>query len=145
MARKILILPGDYIGPEIVTEAVKVLQEVNQRFALDLELEYGLLGGAALDAHGVPMPEATLDAAQGSEAILLGAVGGPKWDGVERNLRPERGLLAIRSALGLFGNLRPAMLYPQLAAASSLKPDRRRPSASRWIASSAVNASILPS
>ena len=124
MSRKILVLPGDYIGPEIITEAVKVLEVVGERFTLDLELEYGLLGGAALDAHGVPLPQETLDRARAVDAILLGAVGGPKWDGVERHLRPERGLLAIRSELQLFGNLRPAILYPQLAEASSLKPDR---------------------
>jgi len=124
VSRKILVLPGDYIGPEIITEAVKVLEVVGERFTLDLELEYGLLGGAALDAHGVPLPQETLDRARAVDAILLGAVGGPKWDGVERHLRPERGLLAIRSELQLFGNLRPAILYPQLAEASSLKPDR---------------------
>ncbi len=123
MTRKILVLPGDYIGPEIMAEAVKVLQEVNTRFALDLELEYGLLGGAAIDATGVPLPPETLERARSVDAILLGAVGGPKWDGVERHLRPERGLLGIRSELKLFGNLRPAILYPQLADASSLKPE----------------------
>jgi 3-isopropylmalate dehydrogenase len=123
MSRRILILPGDYIGPEIVAEAVKVLECVNRRFSLDLQLDYGLLGGAALDRHGVPLPAETLAAAREADAILLGAVGGPKWDGVERALRPERGLLAIRSQLQLFGNLRPAILFPQLAAASSLKPE----------------------
>lgn len=123
MSRRILVLPGDYIGPEIMAEAEKVLAAVDARFALDLQLEHGLLGGAALDACGVPLPEETLAAAREVDAILLGAVGGPKWDGVERHLRPERGLLAIRSELQLFGNLRPAILYPQLAEASSLKPE----------------------
>jgi len=123
VAKKILVLPGDYIGPEIIAEAVKVLDVVNARFQLGLELEYGLLGGAAIDAHGVPLPEETLARARAVDAILLGAVGGPKWDGVERHLRPERGLLGIRSELQLFGNLRPAILYPQLADASSLKPE----------------------
>jgi len=123
MSRKILILPGDYIGPEIMVEAVTVLEAVNHSFALDLEFEHGLLGGAALDVHGVPLPEETLASARAADAILLGAVGGPKWDHVERHLRPERGLLGLRSALELFGNLRPAILYPQLAAASSLKPE----------------------
>lgn len=117
------MLPGDYIGPEIMAEAVKVLGEVDRRFALDLELEYGLLGGAAIDATGVPLPPETLASAKAADAILLGAVGGPKWDGVERHLRPERGLLGIRSELELFGNLRPAILYPQLADASSLKAE----------------------
>lgn len=123
MSRKILVLPGDYIGPEIMAEAVIVLETVNRSYGLDLALEHGLLGGAALDVHGVPLPEATLASARAADAILLGAVGGPKWDGVERHLRPERGLLGLRSALELFGNLRPAILYPQLAAASSLKPE----------------------
>jgi 3-isopropylmalate dehydrogenase len=117
------VLPGDYIGPEIIAEAVKVLECADRRFGLGLELEYGLLGGAALDQCGVPLPDETLDRAREADAILLGAVGGPKWDGVERELRPERGLLGIRSRLQLFGNLRPAILYPQLAAASSLKPE----------------------
>ncbi len=123
MSRKILVLPGDYIGPEIMTEAVTVLETANRSFALDLELELGLVGGAALDEHGVPLPDETLARARAADAILLGAVGGPKWDHVERHLRPERGLLGLRSALELFGNLRPAILYPQLVAASSLKPE----------------------
>ena len=123
MSKKILVLPGDYIGPEVIAEAVKVLALVNTRFSLDLELEYALLGGAAIDACGVPLPDETLARAKGADAILLGAVGGPKWDDVERHLRPERGLLGIRSELALFGNLRPAILYPQLADASSLKPE----------------------
>ncbi|MDP4789337.1 MAG: 3-isopropylmalate dehydrogenase [Haliea sp.] len=121
MSRRILVLPGDYIGPEIMAEAVAVLEVVNSQYQLGLELEEGLLGGAALDVHGVPLPEVTLQQAQASDAILLGAVGGPKWDNVERHLRPERGLLGLRSQLELFGNLRPAILYPQLADASSLK------------------------
>ena len=123
MSRRILVLPGDYIGPEIMAEAEKVLASVDARFGLGLHIEHGLLGGAALDACGVPLPDETLAAAREADAILLGAVGGPKWDGVERHLRPERGLLAIRSQLQLFGNLRPAILYPQLADASSLKPE----------------------
>ena len=123
MSKKVLVLPGDYIGPEIMAEAVKVLESANVRFGLDIELEYGLLGGAAIDECGVPLPDETLASARAADAILLGAVGGPKWDGVERHLRPERGLLGIRSQLQLFGNLRPAILYPQLADASSLKPE----------------------
>lgn len=121
MTRKILILPGDYIGPEIMAEAVKILGEADRRFGLDLALEHGLLGGAAIDATGVPLPPETLASARDADAILLGAVGGPKWDNIERHLRPERGLLGIRAELKLFGNLRPALLYPQLADASSLK------------------------
>jgi 3-isopropylmalate dehydrogenase len=123
MSKQVLILPGDYIGPEIVSQARRVLERAMQVFDLDLELEEALLGGAALDATGVPLPDETLARARAADAILLGAVGGPKWDSVDRGLRPEKGLLAIRSELSLFGNLRPAILYPQLAGASSLKPE----------------------
>ena len=123
MSKSVLVLPGDYIGPEIMAEAIKVLDKVDAGFQLGLELEYGLLGGAALDEHGVPLPAETLKRAREVDAILLGAVGGPRWDDVDRNLRPEKGLLSIRSELQLFGNLRPAILYPQLAEASSLKPE----------------------
>jgi len=120
---KLLILPGDGIGPEVVEEAVRVLRAVDQRFGLGIELEWALLGGAAIDEHGVPLPDITLERARAADALLLGAVGGPKWDGLERAIRPEKGLLEIRSRLGLFGNLRPAILYPQLAAASTLRPE----------------------
>ncbi|MDP2226651.1 MAG: 3-isopropylmalate dehydrogenase [Moraxellaceae bacterium] len=123
MSKHIVILPGDGIGPEIVGEAVKVLAAVNEKFSLGLTWENQLLGGAAIDAHGVPLPDVTLDAAKKADAVLLGAVGGPKWDAIERSIRPERGLLKIRSELNLFANLRPAILYPQLASASSLKPE----------------------
>ncbi len=123
MTKKVLILPGDYIGPEIIEQAQRVLVRVMDKFSLDYELDEALLGGAAIDAEGVPLPDETLAKARQADAILLGAVGGPKWDGVDRALRPEKGLLGIRSALGLFGNLRPALLYPQLADASSLKPE----------------------
>ena len=120
---KIQILPGDGIGPEVVAEAVKVLRVADRRFGLGVELSEGLLGGAAIDAHGKPLPEETLAKARAADAILLGAVGGPKWDNIDRALRPEKGLLAIRAELGLFGNLRPAILHPQLAGASALKPE----------------------
>ena len=123
MTRKILILPGDGIGPEIVAEAVKVLECLRQEHSLDATLEYGLLGGCAVDALGAPYPEETRHQARTAVAILLGAVGGPKWEKLDRPLRPERGLLAIRADLELFANLRPALLYPQLAVASALKPD----------------------
>jgi 3-isopropylmalate dehydrogenase len=124
MSKNILVLPGDGIGPEIVTEAVKVLNTVNEKFNLGLTLENGLVGGAAYDVHGTPLPEETMSKARAADAILLGAVGGPKWDALEdRELRPEKGLLGLRSGLELFGNLRPAILYPQLADASSLKPE----------------------
>ena len=116
---KICVLPGDGIGPEIVAEAVRVLQ------ALDLgcELETALLGGCAVDATGDPFPEATQRLAAQADAVLLGAVGGPQWDQLPRHQRPERGLLAIRQQLGLFANFRPAILYPELADASTLKPE----------------------
>ena len=120
---KILALPGDGIGPEVTAEALRVLRTADRRFGLGLSFSEALIGGAAIDADGVPLPEATLAAARAADAVLLGAVGGPRWDGIERALRPERGLLAIRAALGLFANLRPAILYPQLAAASALKPE----------------------
>lgn len=123
MTHKILILPGDGIGPEIVSEAVKVLECLRQEHSLDATLEYGLLGGCAVDALGAPYPEETRHQARAAAAILLGAVGGPKWEKLDRPLRPERGLLAIRADLELFANLRPALLYPQLAVASALKPE----------------------
>jgi len=123
MSGKVLILPGDCIGPEVTAQARRVLERCMEVYGLDCELDEALLGGAALDARGRPLPEETLARARESDAILLGAVGGPEWDAVDRALRPERGLLAIRSELGLFGNLRPALLYPQLAQASSLRPE----------------------
>ena len=123
MARKkILILPGDGIGPEIVAEAVKVLHKLIDT-GLDVELDEGLVGGAAYDAEGQPLPQRTLEKARAADALLLGAVGGPQYESLDRRLRPERGLLDLRSELGLFSNLRPAILYPQLAQASTLKAD----------------------
>ena len=124
MSKNVLILPGDGIGPEIVAETRRVLELVNGQDGLGLELSEALVGGAAIDADGVPLPESTLEAAKAADAILLGAVGGPKWDtNPDFQIRPEKGLLGIRSNLGLFGNLRPAILYPQLAHASTLKPE----------------------
>ncbi|MGA7799872.1 MAG: 3-isopropylmalate dehydrogenase [Gammaproteobacteria bacterium] len=123
MPNKILILPGDGIGPEIITEAVKVLERLCADFGLNVELEEALVGGTAYDATGTPLPEQTLERARTADAVLLGAVGGEKWDSLERSLRPERGLLGLRAGLGLFANLRPAMLYPQLAGASTLRPE----------------------
>jgi 3-isopropylmalate dehydrogenase len=120
---KILILPGDGIGQEIITQALKVLEVLKSDFALDIEFEYGLIGGTAYDETGSPLPQKTLDLAKQSDAILLGAVGGYQWENLERDLRPERGLLGIRAELELFSNLRPAILYPQLADASTLKPE----------------------
>src|SRR5690606_270226 len=123
MSKQILVLPGDGIGPEIMAEAVKVLQLANDKYALGLEPSFDDLGGAASDRCGVPLADQTLERARAADAVLLGAVGGPKWDAIDPAIRPERGLLKIRSQLGLFGNLRPAILYPQLADASSLKAE----------------------
>lgn len=123
MSQSVLLLPGDGIGPEIVAEAERVLHKVNEAFSLDLNFDTALVGGAAIDATGEPLPAETLDKATKADAILLGAVGGPKWDGLEMAIRPEKGLLGLRSNLELFGNLRPAILYPQLASASALKPE----------------------
>ncbi len=123
MTNNVLVLPGDGIGPEIVEQAVKVLELVNSQDNLDLSIDEALLGGAAIDATGGPLPEDTMAKAKACDAILLGAVGGPKWESLDMAIRPEKGLLGIRSELGLFGNLRPAMLYPQLADASSLKAE----------------------
>lgn len=123
MSQQILLLPGDGIGPEITTEAEKVLNAAIERFDLDITTDTALVGGAAYDATGEPLPEETLTKAKAADAILFGAIGGPKWDTIERSKRPERGLLKLRSSLGLFANLRPAILFPQLASASSLKPE----------------------
>jgi 3-isopropylmalate dehydrogenase len=119
---KIAVLPGDGIGPEIVGQAVKVLRAL-VRDGLKIELEQAPIGGAGYDATGDPLPEATLELAQAADAVLLGAVGGYQYDALPRNKRPEQGLLRIRKALGLFANLRPAVLYPELAGASTLKPE----------------------
>ena len=123
MSKKVLILPGDGIGPEIVAEALKVLLCLRDDFGLDVEIYEALVGGAAHDEHGHPLPEETLQLAHHCDAVLLGAVGGPKWEPLHISLRPEKGLLGLRSELGLFANLRPAILYPQLADASTLKAD----------------------
>lgn len=119
MTKKIAILPGDGIGPEITEQAARVLGALG----LDLDMQTAPVGGAAYDLHGHPLPPATLQLAQESDAILFGAVGDWKYDDLERQLRPEQAILGLRKALGLFANLRPAILYPQLANASSLKPE----------------------
>ena len=119
---KIALFPGDGIGPEIVREAARVLDALG-RGGLPIETETAPIGGAGHDAAGHPLPESTLKLAQAADAVLLGAVGGPKYDALPRELRPEQGILGIRKALALFANLRPAILYPELAASSSLKPE----------------------
>jgi 3-isopropylmalate dehydrogenase len=119
---KIAVLPGDGIGPEIVAQAAKVLEALRSD-GLKIELEYAHIGGAGYDAAGDPLPEATLKLAKESDAVLLGAVGGYQYDTLARPLRPEQGLLRIRKGLGLFANLRPALVYPELVNASSLKPE----------------------
>ena len=118
---KILILPGDGIGKEIVAQAIKVIDSLNVNHGLGMNLVHGLIGGSAYEETGSPLPEETLIAAKECDSILLGAVGGQQWESLERELRPERGLLGIRAELDLFSNLRPAILYPQLANASTLK------------------------
>lgn len=122
MTKQIAVLQGDGIGPEIIGQAVKVLDKLIEQ-GLDARYEYGLLGGSAYDAHGSPYPEATQTLCRKADAVLLGAVGGPQYDNLKRSVRPERGLLAIRKDLNLFANLRPAILYPELANASTLKPE----------------------
>jgi 3-isopropylmalate dehydrogenase len=119
---KIALLPGDGIGPEIVAEAAKLLERL-RREGLPIETETAPIGGAGYDAAGQPLPEATLKLAQAADAAVMGAVGGPKYDALPRHLRPEQGLLAIRKSLGLFANLRPAQLHPELVAASALRPE----------------------
>ncbi len=121
--KKIAILPGDGIGPEITAQAVKVLERL-RRDGLSLEWAEAPIGGAGVEAEGDPLPAPTLELARTADAILLGAVGGPKYDGLPREKRPEQGLLRIRKALELFANLRPARVYRELAAASALKPER---------------------
>ncbi len=123
MEKKILLLPGDGIGPEIIDEAQKVLKKAAELHRQELVFEEGLIGGAAIDKHGSPLDDKTLQQARDADAVLMGAVGGPQWDNIERSIRPERGLLKLRSQLQLFANLRPAILYPQLATASTLKPE----------------------
>ena len=123
MSHNILILEGDGIGPEIISEATKVIACLQSEFGFEAETQRGLIGGAGVDQAGDPLPDDTLEQAKQADAILLGAVGGPKWDSLERPLRPEQGLLRIRAGLDLFANLRPAILYPELVDASTLKPE----------------------
>ncbi len=123
MKRSVVVLPGDGIGPEIIAEAQKVLDAVNKSHNLNIETQTHVFGGASYDLHGEPLTAETLEACESADALLLGAIGGPQYDTAPRDKRPERGLLSLRSKLGLFSNLRPAILYPELAAASSLKSE----------------------
>ena len=122
MTQQILLLPGDGIGPEIMAQGVRVLEQLKAN-GLDISWDSALIGGCAVDATGVPLPQETLDKALAADAVLLAAVGGPQYDVLPREQRPERGLLAIRKAMNVFSNLRPALVYPELVAASTLKPE----------------------
>ncbi|MFA9460791.1 3-isopropylmalate dehydrogenase [Thiohalorhabdus methylotrophus] len=123
MTHKLAVLPGDGIGPDIVREACKVLETLRTNFGLDMAWEEAPVGGTAYDQSGHPLPEATLELARGADAVLLGAVGGPRWEALDYSVRPERALLALRKELDLFANLRPAKVFPELAGASALKPE----------------------
>ena len=121
MSYKIAVLPGDGIGPEVMHEGIQVLRQVAQLYNFDVELEESIVGGASIDAHGKPLTDTVLKMAKQSDAVMLGAMGGPKWDGLDYSIRPERALLALRQELGLFANLRPVKLFSALASASTLK------------------------
>ena len=123
MEARIITLPGDYIGPEIMREAVKVLKRVAQKYGHSFTFEERLLGGASIDAYGVPLTDETLAACNAADAVLMGSVGGPKWDNVPAAVRPEKGLLAIRKGMQVYANLRPCRIHPQLAGACPLRPD----------------------
>lgn len=124
MKAHIVTLPGDGIGPEVVAEAVRVLEALAERYGHRFTFEEALIGGCAIDAVGEPLPQATLEACRGADAVLMGAVGGPKWSDPRADVRPEQGLLALRQRLGLFANLRPVHVYPALQDASPLRPER---------------------
>lgn len=121
MKKHIAVIAGDGIGPDIISEAVKTLERISSLYGHEFEFEYLLAGGASIDEYGVPLTQETLERAKSADSVLLGAVGGPKWDGLEGRLRPEKALLALRSGLGLFCNLRPALMYKALEDASPLK------------------------
>ncbi|MBU6463527.1 MAG: 3-isopropylmalate dehydrogenase [Bradyrhizobium sp.] len=120
---KLLLLPGDGIGPEVMAEVKRLIDWLNAQGIAHFETEQGLVGGSAYDAHGVGITDDTMERAKAADAVIFGAVGGPKWDSVPYEARPEAGLLRLRKDLGLFANLRPAVVYPALAGASSLKPE----------------------
>ena len=123
MNKKILILPGDGIGPEVTSSAMEVLKFITDLYSLELDIEIHDVGGAAYDKTGYPLPEKTLEIARKSDAILFGAVGGPEWEDLDWDKRPEQALLGLRKELGLFANLRPAFLFNELASASPIKEE----------------------
>ena len=123
MEFRIAILPGDGIGPEVIGEAVKVLEAVGERFGHRFDVRSGPIGGNAIDRYGTPLPDETMEACYDVDAVLFGAAGGPKWDVADAEERPEQGILRIRREFGLFANIRPAKSHPSLYAASSLKPE----------------------
>ena len=122
MQFSITVLPGDGIGPDVVDEAVKVLEAAGRRFGHQFDLRYGIVGGRAIDEAGTPLPDETLELCRSTDAILFGAVGGPRWEGPQATVRPEDGILAIRKGLGLYANLRPVKVYPALINTSPIKP-----------------------
>lgn len=123
MKKRIVILPGDGIGPEVTVAAERVLTEIGATYGHEFEVKHAYLGGAAIDEYGTPLPQETIEACQQSDAVLLGAVGGPKWDSLPGDTRPEKGLLGLRKSLGLFANLRPVTIFDSLADASPLKDE----------------------
>ena len=121
--KKLLVLPGDGIGPEVMAQVARVAEWFDRKRAIGFDLEEDLVGGAAIDAHGTPLADATMDKALAADAVLLGAVGGPKWDDLPFEQKPERGLLRLRKEMALFANLRPALCFAPLVEASTLMPE----------------------
>ena len=123
MQYRIAVIKGDGIGPEIVTEAMLTLEKVGEKFGHTFDFQEVLAGGCSIDANGIPLTQETIDICKAADSVLLGAVGGPKWDGVPSDKRPEKALLGLRESLGLFANIRPAMMYKALADACPIKPE----------------------
>src|SRR5687767_11038170 len=120
---KITVFPGDGIGKEVTEQALKVIRKIGQKFHLVFEMKEGLIGGASIDKHGIPLTEENLQLAKDADAVFLGAVGGPKWDNVENSKRPEKALLGLRKGLDVFANLRPVHMFDELVHNSPLKPE----------------------
>ena len=123
MKYSITVLPGDGVGPEVVAEATKVMEAVGHKFGHSFDLSFGSIGGNAIDEFGTALPDETVALCEKTDAVLFGAVGGPKWDDPSAKVRPEDGILGIRKILGLFANLRPVKVYPELINSSPIKPD----------------------